>query len=218
MQQSEFLILLHSDDFVSGFPPPNRPFLTWSGSSAWSTSQMSELYMCMFSSSSLSLPPQIGRASLQKLRCSSCLSPPILPLLEKKTLRYVSLLHSRRQVSLKNACLRVLCAAEDICKLYCIAEDFDFFFAMSSKVKDGTPCSKTDVNVCIEGVCEVRRLPLSIDSGLKMFRCDPSRQKTCVMSKKKLIRNVRRGTFFIESYFATGSKQTFSSNAMHGYL
>ncbi|TWW67146.1 A disintegrin and metalloproteinase with thrombospondin motifs 18 [Takifugu flavidus] len=43
---------------------------------------------------------------------------------------------------------------EDICKLYCIAEDFDFFFAMSSKVKDGTPCSKTETNVCIEGVCE----------------------------------------------------------------
>ncbi|CAG03070.1 unnamed protein product, partial [Tetraodon nigroviridis] len=45
-------------------------------------------------------------------------------------------------------------ADEDICKLYCIAEDFDFFFAMSSKVKDGTPCSKSEKNVCIEGVCE----------------------------------------------------------------
>ncbi|KAM3625506.1 uncharacterized protein V6R79_013133 [Siganus canaliculatus] len=43
---------------------------------------------------------------------------------------------------------------EDICKLYCIAEDFDFFFAMSSKVKDGTSCSDHKGNVCIDGVCE----------------------------------------------------------------
>ncbi|KAM4592368.1 A disintegrin and metalloproteinase with thrombospondin motifs 18 [Odontesthes bonariensis] len=43
---------------------------------------------------------------------------------------------------------------EDICKLYCIAEDFDFFFAMSSKVKDGTSCSDHKGDVCIDGVCE----------------------------------------------------------------
>uniref|UniRef100_A0A672I4A5 ADAM metallopeptidase with thrombospondin type 1 motif, 18 n=1 Tax=Salarias fasciatus TaxID=181472 RepID=A0A672I4A5_SALFA len=44
---------------------------------------------------------------------------------------------------------------DDICKLYCIAEDFDFFFAMSSKVKDGTSCSDHRGDVCIDGVCEV---------------------------------------------------------------
>ncbi|XP_041850705.1 A disintegrin and metalloproteinase with thrombospondin motifs 18 isoform X3 [Melanotaenia boesemani] len=43
---------------------------------------------------------------------------------------------------------------EDICKLYCIAEDYDFFFAMSSKVKDGTSCSDQKGDVCIDGVCE----------------------------------------------------------------
>uniref|UniRef100_H2ZWR1 ADAM metallopeptidase with thrombospondin type 1 motif 18 n=1 Tax=Latimeria chalumnae TaxID=7897 RepID=H2ZWR1_LATCH len=43
---------------------------------------------------------------------------------------------------------------DDICKLYCIAEDFDFFFAMSSKVKDGTPCSQDGLDVCIDGICE----------------------------------------------------------------
>lgn len=60
----------------------------------------------------------------------------------------------------------VLCADEDICKLYCIAEDFDFFFAMSSKVKDGTSCSDHGGNVCIDGVCEVQCLH-SIDTGRK---------------------------------------------------
>ncbi|XP_031425637.1 A disintegrin and metalloproteinase with thrombospondin motifs 18-like [Clupea harengus] len=43
---------------------------------------------------------------------------------------------------------------EDICKLYCIAEDFDFFFAMASKVKDGTSCSGHRADVCIEDICE----------------------------------------------------------------
>lgn len=54
--------------------------------------------------------------------------------------------------------LCVLRADEDICKLYCIAEDFDFFFAMSSRVKDGTSCSDHKGDVCIDGVCEVRCL------------------------------------------------------------
>ncbi|XP_062845344.1 A disintegrin and metalloproteinase with thrombospondin motifs 18 [Trichomycterus rosablanca] len=43
---------------------------------------------------------------------------------------------------------------EDLCKLYCIAEDFDFFFAMSSKVKDGTSCSDHTPDVCIDGICQ----------------------------------------------------------------
>ncbi|KAG8143983.1 hypothetical protein E2320_001115 [Naja naja] len=43
---------------------------------------------------------------------------------------------------------------EDRCKLYCTAEDFDFFFAMSNRVKDGTPCSLYKEDVCIDGVCE----------------------------------------------------------------
>lgn len=63
--------------------------------------------------------------------------------------------------------LHVVCIDEDICKLYCIAEDFDFFFAMSGKVKDGTACSDHEGNVCIEGVCEVQSF-YSIDTGGKM--------------------------------------------------
>uniref|UniRef100_A0A8D2LEB5 A disintegrin and metalloproteinase with thrombospondin motifs 18 n=1 Tax=Varanus komodoensis TaxID=61221 RepID=A0A8D2LEB5_VARKO len=43
---------------------------------------------------------------------------------------------------------------EDRCKLYCTAEDFDFFFAMSNRVKDGTPCSPYTDDVCIDGICE----------------------------------------------------------------
>ncbi|GAB5582502.1 A disintegrin and metalloproteinase with thrombospondin motifs 18 [Prionailurus iriomotensis] len=42
----------------------------------------------------------------------------------------------------------------DRCKLYCKAENFEFFFAMSGKVKDGTPCSPNKHDVCIDGICE----------------------------------------------------------------
>ncbi|XP_048223992.1 A disintegrin and metalloproteinase with thrombospondin motifs 16 [Perognathus longimembris pacificus] len=43
---------------------------------------------------------------------------------------------------------------QDLCKLYCIAEGFDFFFSLSNKVKDGTPCSEDSRNVCVDGMCE----------------------------------------------------------------
>uniref|UniRef100_A0A3P9JVS4 ADAM metallopeptidase with thrombospondin type 1 motif 16 n=1 Tax=Oryzias latipes TaxID=8090 RepID=A0A3P9JVS4_ORYLA len=43
---------------------------------------------------------------------------------------------------------------QDVCKLYCFAEGYDFFFALASKVKDGTLCSKDNTNVCVDGLCE----------------------------------------------------------------
>ncbi|XP_008832791.1 A disintegrin and metalloproteinase with thrombospondin motifs 16 [Nannospalax galili] len=43
---------------------------------------------------------------------------------------------------------------QDLCKLYCIAEGFDFFFSLSNKVRDGTPCSEDSRNVCVDGMCE----------------------------------------------------------------
>ncbi|XP_030639093.1 A disintegrin and metalloproteinase with thrombospondin motifs 16 [Chanos chanos] len=43
---------------------------------------------------------------------------------------------------------------QDMCKLYCLAEGYDFFFALSSKVRDGTQCSQDSSNVCIDGLCE----------------------------------------------------------------
>lgn len=47
---------------------------------------------------------------------------------------------------------------QDVCKLYCFAEGYDFFFALASKVKDGTTCSQDTSNVCIDGLCEVTLL------------------------------------------------------------
>uniref|UniRef100_A0A3Q1H1J1 ADAMTS/ADAMTS-like cysteine-rich domain-containing protein n=1 Tax=Acanthochromis polyacanthus TaxID=80966 RepID=A0A3Q1H1J1_9TELE len=60
---------------------------------------------------------------------------------------------------------------EDICKLYCIAEDFDFFFAMSSKVKDGTSCSDHNGDVCIDGVCEAVGCDQILSSKASLDAC-----------------------------------------------
>ncbi|XP_029317030.1 A disintegrin and metalloproteinase with thrombospondin motifs 18 [Cottoperca gobio] len=60
---------------------------------------------------------------------------------------------------------------EDICKLYCIAEDFDFFFAMASKVKDGTSCSDHKGDVCIDGVCEAVGCDQSLGSKASLDSC-----------------------------------------------
>lgn len=49
---------------------------------------------------------------------------------------------------------------QDVCKLYCFAEGYDFFFALASKVTDGTLCSQDSSNVCIDGLCEVMLLSL----------------------------------------------------------
>ncbi|XP_016887811.1 A disintegrin and metalloproteinase with thrombospondin motifs 18 isoform X1 [Cynoglossus semilaevis] len=61
--------------------------------------------------------------------------------------------------------------AEDTCKLYCSAEDFDFFFAMSSKVKDGTTCSDGEGGVCIDGVCEAVGCDQTLGSKASLDAC-----------------------------------------------
>ncbi|XP_033847617.1 A disintegrin and metalloproteinase with thrombospondin motifs 18 isoform X1 [Periophthalmus magnuspinnatus] len=60
---------------------------------------------------------------------------------------------------------------EDVCKLYCIAEDYDFFFAMSSKVKDGTSCSEHKEDVCIDGVCEAVGCDQMLGSKASLDAC-----------------------------------------------
>ncbi|XP_056463762.1 A disintegrin and metalloproteinase with thrombospondin motifs 18 [Gadus chalcogrammus] len=60
---------------------------------------------------------------------------------------------------------------EDVCKLYCITEDFDFFFAMSSKVQDGTSCSENQRDVCIDGACEAVGCDQMLGSKASLDAC-----------------------------------------------
>ncbi|XP_038067052.1 A disintegrin and metalloproteinase with thrombospondin motifs 18-like [Patiria miniata] len=43
---------------------------------------------------------------------------------------------------------------KEACKLYCMAEGFDFYFPLSSKVHDGTRCSHDNLDTCVNGVCQ----------------------------------------------------------------
>ncbi|XP_033114520.1 A disintegrin and metalloproteinase with thrombospondin motifs 16-like [Anneissia japonica] len=69
----------------------------------------------------------------------------------------------------------------DMCKLYCRAQGFDFYFALSSKVRDGTRCSNKGLDVCINGRCEVVGCDHLLGSGAKEDACGVCRgdNSTC---------------------------------------
>ena len=56
-------------------------------------------------------------------------------------------------------------AGKEACKLYCMADGFDFYFPLSSKVHDGTQCSRNGPDVCINGVCQVSVMHLTIHAN-----------------------------------------------------
>ncbi|CDQ97074.1 unnamed protein product [Oncorhynchus mykiss] len=88
--------------------------------------------------------------------------------------------------------------AEDICKLYCIAEDFDFFFAMASKVKDGTSCSDHRGDLCIEGVCEPVGCDQVLGSKATLDACGVCRgdNSTCKFFKGQYVLQHRANEYY----------------------
>ncbi|XP_078543742.1 A disintegrin and metalloproteinase with thrombospondin motifs 16 isoform X1 [Lissotriton helveticus] len=76
---------------------------------------------------------------------------------------------------------------QDLCKLYCIADGYDFFFSLSNKVKDGTPCSEDSPNVCIDGTCEVVGCDRILGSTAVLDSCGVcnGNNSTCRMYKSQ---------------------------------
>uniref|UniRef100_A0A8C4QUG6 PLAC domain-containing protein n=1 Tax=Eptatretus burgeri TaxID=7764 RepID=A0A8C4QUG6_EPTBU len=62
-----------------------------------------------------------------------------------------------------------------------MAEDFDFFFALASKVKDGTPCSEDKKDICIDGICMHVGCDLLVGSWAERDACGvcQGRNLTC---------------------------------------
>ncbi|MGH0124666.1 UNVERIFIED_CONTAM: hypothetical protein FKN15_072281 [Acipenser sinensis] len=87
---------------------------------------------------------------------------------------------------------------EDICKLYCIAEDFEFFFAMSSKVKDGTSCSDDMHNVCIDGICEPVGCDQVLGSKAALDACGVCEgdNSTCTFFKGQYLQQHRANEYY----------------------
>ncbi|XP_041123891.1 A disintegrin and metalloproteinase with thrombospondin motifs 18-like [Polyodon spathula] len=87
---------------------------------------------------------------------------------------------------------------EDICKLYCIAEDFEFFFAMSSKVKDGTSCSDHKHDVCIDGICEPVGCDQVLGSKAALDACGVCKgdNSTCTFFKGQYLQQHRANEYY----------------------
>ncbi|XP_061101201.1 A disintegrin and metalloproteinase with thrombospondin motifs 18-like [Conger conger] len=88
--------------------------------------------------------------------------------------------------------------AEDICKLYCIAEDFDFFFAMASKVKDGTSCSDVRADVCIDGQCEPAGCDRVLGSKATLDGCGVCKgdNSTCKVYKGRYLQQHQTSAYY----------------------
>ncbi|XP_064193284.1 A disintegrin and metalloproteinase with thrombospondin motifs 18-like [Anguilla rostrata] len=88
--------------------------------------------------------------------------------------------------------------AEDICKLYCIAEDFDFFFAMASRVKDGTSCSDVRGDVCIDGHCEPVGCDQVLGSKATLDACGVCKgdNSTCKFYKGRFLQQHRASAYY----------------------
>ncbi|KAG8563102.1 hypothetical protein GDO81_015935 [Engystomops pustulosus] len=87
---------------------------------------------------------------------------------------------------------------ENICKLYCTAEDFDFFFALSNKVKDGTPCSSNGFDICIDGSCELVGCDYVLGSKATLDACGVCKgdNSTCKFYKGQYLNHHKTNDYY----------------------
>ncbi|XP_069594951.1 A disintegrin and metalloproteinase with thrombospondin motifs 18 [Ranitomeya imitator] len=87
---------------------------------------------------------------------------------------------------------------ENICKLYCTAEDFDFFFALSNKVKDGTPCSANGLDICIDGSCELVGCDYVLGSKAALDACGVCKgdNSTCKFYKGQYLNHHKTNEYY----------------------
>ncbi|TSL82603.1 A disintegrin and metalloproteinase with thrombospondin motifs 16 [Bagarius yarrelli] len=73
----------------------------------------------------------------------------------------------------------------EVCKLYCFAEGYDFFYALSNKVRDGTRCTLDSTSVCVDGVCEKAGCDQKLGSTAVLDKCGVCNGKnsTCKIYK-----------------------------------
>ncbi|XP_042565154.1 A disintegrin and metalloproteinase with thrombospondin motifs 16 [Clupea harengus] len=111
---------------------------------------------------------------------------------------------------------------QDACKLYCLAEGYDFFFALSSKVKDGTPCAPGSPNVCIDGVCERVGCDRVLGSWAKPDVCGVCRgnNSTCKVYRGQYNKQHRSNQYYSVVTIPAGARsiRLLELNASSSYL
>ncbi|XP_043921013.1 A disintegrin and metalloproteinase with thrombospondin motifs 16 [Protopterus annectens] len=108
----------------------------------------------------------------------------------------------------------------DACKLYCIAEGFDFFFSLSSKVKDGTSCLNS--NVCIDGVCETVGCDRVLGSSARLDVCGVCKgnNSTCRLYKGVYNRQHYTNHYYTVVTIPAGARsiRVYEQNTSNSYL
>ncbi|XP_025061578.1 A disintegrin and metalloproteinase with thrombospondin motifs 16 isoform X2 [Alligator sinensis] len=97
---------------------------------------------------------------------------------------------------------------QDLCKLYCIAEGYDFFFSLSNKVKDGTPCSEDSPNVCIDGTCEAVGCDNVLGSNAVKDACGVCKgnNSSCKIYRGQYIKQHYTNQYYIVVTIPTGAQ------------
>ncbi|XP_055965051.1 A disintegrin and metalloproteinase with thrombospondin motifs 16 [Sorex fumeus] len=111
---------------------------------------------------------------------------------------------------------------QDSCKLYCIAEGFDFFFSLSNKVKDGTPCREDSRNVCVDGRCERVGCDHVLGSGAVEDSCGVCRGNNsgCTTHKGLYAKQPREHEYSQMLVIPTGARsiRVYELNASNSYI
>ncbi|XP_048253836.1 A disintegrin and metalloproteinase with thrombospondin motifs 16-like [Haliotis rufescens] len=87
---------------------------------------------------------------------------------------------------------------DDQCKLYCQAKDYNFFFAMSDEVKDGTPCSDDTDDICVKGSCQPVGCDLVVKSPARLDRCGVCKgdNSTCELMTGSFKEQPKHNTYY----------------------
>uniref|UniRef100_A0A4W2H5V3 ADAM metallopeptidase with thrombospondin type 1 motif 16 n=1 Tax=Bos indicus x Bos taurus TaxID=30522 RepID=A0A4W2H5V3_BOBOX len=111
---------------------------------------------------------------------------------------------------------------QDFCKLYCIAEGFDFFFSLSNKVTDGTPCSEDSRNVCIDGICERVGCDNILGSDATEDACGVCRgnNSSCTMHKGLYAKQHRANQYYQMVTIPSGARsiRIYETNVSTSYI
>ncbi|XP_049624984.1 A disintegrin and metalloproteinase with thrombospondin motifs 16 [Suncus etruscus] len=111
---------------------------------------------------------------------------------------------------------------QDLCKLYCIAEGFDFFFSLSNQVQDGTPCSENSRNVCVDGRCEKVGCDNVLGSDAVEDSCGicKGNNSECVTHKGLYIKQLPKHKYYTVLTIPAGARniRVHEVNASSSYL
>ncbi|KAM9783263.1 A disintegrin and metalloproteinase with thrombospondin motifs 16 [Neosynchiropus ocellatus] len=111
---------------------------------------------------------------------------------------------------------------QDVCKLYCFAEGYDFFFALASKVKDGTRCSHDGADVCIDGLCERVGCDRVLGSSAEPDACGVCQgdNSTCKTYKGQYTKQHHANQYYGVVTIPAGARsvRVLETNASNSYL